>query len=153
MNFWNRLDGRERLLISIAGFLVAILALWFLGIRPIMSAKANALNAQTMAIRDLEIVQTNLPKLSGKSASATGTQTFDRSAVLRLAKANQLTVSRVQPENNGSLKFWFEDAPSTQIFKLMSELSSDYAVTIGAVQMSRKDNGTVSATLTLEPRA
>jgi len=150
MKFWNGLDARERLLITIAGCLVLILAIWFLGVRPIMSAKSNAQTAQSMALRDLEIVQTNVSKLSSGSSVVSGTQPFDRNAVIQIAKTNNLNISRVQPENNGSLKVWFDEASSRQVFKFMSELTSEYAAQIAGVQMTRKDSGSINATITLK---
>ncbi len=150
MSFWNRLDARERLLITVAGCLLIILAIWFLGVRPIMAAKQNAQLAQSTALRNLEIVQTNIPKLSSSVSKTTGTQPFDRNAVIQIAKANGLNISRVQPENNGSLKVWFDETSSNQIFKFISELTSEYSVQVSGVQMTRKESGTINTTLTLK---
>ncbi len=150
MSFWNGLDARERLLITIAGILLGVLALWFLGIRPVINAKADAKTAQTTALRDLEIVKSGLPKLGGGTAS-TGTQAFDRNAVIRTAESAGLNLSRVQPENGGALKIWFDEASTSQIYKFLTDLTATYAVSVSSAQMTRKSSGTVNTTITLQP--
>ncbi len=148
MNYWKSLDDRERLLLMVAGALVFILALWFLAIRPVMKAKTSAQTAQTMALRDLEIVQTNLPKLGGGKTSKTGSKPFNRNAVINLAKSHKLAISRVQPENDGSLKVWFDDANTRQVLKFMNSMTGEYAAAISIAQITRKNNGKISTTLT-----
>ena len=151
MNYWKSLDDRERLLLMIAGALVFVLALWFLAFRPVMKAKAAAQTTQSMALRDLEIVQTNLPKLSGAQSAKTGSKPFNRNAVVNIAKSHKLAISRVQPENDGSLKVWFDDANTAQILKFMNVMTRDYAAAISIAQITRKNNGKVSTTLTFRP--
>lgn len=148
MNYWKSLDDRERLLLTIAGGLVFLLAIWFLAIRPVMSAKAKAETGQATALRDLEIVQANLPKLSAGPAVKAGSKPFNRNAVINLAKSHKLSISRVQPENDGSLKVWFDDARTPQVLKFMNAMTRDYAAAISIAQMTRKSNGKVSTTLT-----
>jgi len=150
MSFWQNLSSRERMLLGGAAALVAILAIFFLGVRPVLNAKANAETAQTAALRDLEILQTNLPKLSGVSAS-TGSQPFNRNAVMQNVQANSLELTRIQPESDGALKLWFDEATTPQLYKFMADVTGNYAAKITSVQISRKNNGKVSATLTLSP--
>ncbi len=149
MNFWQNLAPRERLLIGIAAGLLAILALWFLAVRPVMTAHENAKTAQELALADLEIVQKGAVKLGGTSIG--NRQPFDRNAVIRTAQTQSLNLSRVQPENDGALKVWFEDAGSAQLYKFLSDITSGYAAEITNAQISRKNNGTVNAAITLKP--
>lgn len=150
MNYWNNLDARERLLLLVAGALIVVLAIFFLGVRPVLSAKTKAETAQSTALRDLEILQTNLPKLSGASAVA-GTQPLDRNSVIQSVQINNLELSRIQPENNGALKLWFDEATTPQLYKFISDVTGTYAATVSSVQITRKNNGKVGATLTFTP--
>jgi len=148
MSFWQNLSGRERMLLGVAAALLAILATYFLGVRPVLSAKAKAEMAQTTALRDLESLQNNLPKLSGTTAT-TGTTPFNRNNVIQLIQLNDLELARLQPENNGAIKLWFNEATTAQIYKLVADVTEQYAAKITSVQISRKSNGLVSATITI----
>jgi len=151
MTYWNNLSGRERLLLGSALGLILILAIVFLLIRPVLSSKDSAERAQSNALRDLQTVQQGLPSLTGQAGVKTGTQPFNRNAVIQNVNRSGLELTRVQPESDGALKIWFEEAPAPQILKFLSDMQSAYAVKISDVQLTRKDGGTVSATITLKP--
>jgi len=151
MNFWHKLSMREQRLLGAAGVLLLIAAIIFLGIRPVLNAKSDAQRAQISAQKDLVTVRQGVQLLGGASTSSTGTQTFDRNAVLQMVQANGLTMSRIQPESSGALKLWFEEATSAKVFKFISDTVSTYAATVSSVQITRKQNGLINVTITLRP--
>lgn len=150
MNFWQNLSGRERMLLGLAAALFALLAAYFLCVRPVLAAKAKAEIAQTTALRDLESLQTNLPKLGG-SSTKTGTEPFNRNSVIQIIQLNDLELTRLQPENNGAIKLWFNEATTAQIYKFVADITGKHAAKVTNVQISRKKNGQVSATVTISP--
>ncbi|NNE58598.1 MAG: hypothetical protein HKN36_10860 [Hellea sp.] len=151
MNYWNNLVPRERLLLVSAGTLILVAALFFFAIRPVMKAKASGAVAQVSALQDYENLRANIAGLSGKSATNIGTKPLTRNAVIQGVDKRKLELSRIQPETGGAFKIWFDQASSKQVFGFISDITGDHAAIVSAVQLSRKKDGTVSATLTFRP--
>lgn len=151
-DYWKNLAPREQKLLGLLGVVAPIVLVFFLGVRPVMNAKASAERSQEVAQRDLQAVQKGIPFLTGgDSSAATGTQPFDRAAVMQMVQRNGLEMSRIQPENNGSLKLWFEDTTSPRIFKFISDTTSTYAAVVSSAQITRKNDGLINVTITLRP--
>ena len=150
MSFWNNLEPRERLLLGGAATLFIIIGVFLLGIRPILSAKANATDSHNTAMRQLETLQAKLPAITQNAQSNRGTQAFNRNAVLQTVRGRSLDLSRIEPVGEGGLKIWFDEATSVQVFGFLNDLTSTYAAKVTSVQMSRKANGLISATLTIQ---
>jgi len=151
MNYWNNLSDRERWLLGTAGSLLFLLAVFFLVMRPVVGAKTRAERAQVNAQKELTLVKQGLPFLSGGTTSVTGSQPFDRNSVMKVVQSSGLEMSRIQPENDGALKVWFEEATSAKVLQFISDTTSTYAATISAAQINRQQNGLVNATITLRP--
>lgn len=150
-DYWNNLALRERQLLGTLGAVAFFVCVFFLGVRPILNAKDNAIRAQEFAQRDLQTVQKGIPYLTGGTSTSSGGQPFNRNAVMQMVQSNGLEMSRIQPENNGALKLWFEDASSPKVFKFISDTTTRYAAVVTSVQMTRKNNGLINVTLTLRP--
>lgn len=151
MNYWNNLAPRERWLLGSAVSLLLVMAILFLVVRPILDSKTKAERAQESAQSELALVQKNLSLLSGGGAVSTGTQPIDRNAIYQTAQSNGLEMSRFQPERDGAMKVWIEEASSPQIFKFISDTTSTYAATVSAAQITRKDGGKINVTITFRP--
>ena len=150
MNILSSHTPRERGLILAAILLLGVFAVWQFGIRPVLAQKTAAMQNQQMALRDLDIVQRGLPSLSSAPQSAKAP--FDRAAVISEARNANVAISRVQPAPDDGLQVWFEDTEAPNIYRMLSQLTSQYNVTIVRVQMTRRDTGRVSAQVTLAPR-
>ncbi len=140
---------REQVLIAVMAGLLALFALWFVVLKPVLTMKADAQRAQAAALRDYDIVRKGAPMIAAKSGSTAGSAAFDRSVIVALAAEQSLPISRLQSEPGGALKVWFEDVDSAQVFAFLSNLTAGYAAQIEGVQISRREGGTVSAQLTL----
>lgn len=151
MNYWNNLAPRERWLLGGAVSLLLIMGLFFLVVNPILNSKTRAERAQESAQSDLVLIQKNLPLLSGGSSAVTGTETIDRNGIYTTAQSNGLEMSRFQPERDGAAKVWIEEATSAQVFKFVSDITSRYAATVSAAQITRKEDGKVNVTITFRP--
>lgn len=132
--------------------LVLIFGIWQFAINPVLSAKANALETQAKAQRDLSIVQNGLPRLAlSKATSNTAADPFNRRAVINTARQTNIAISRVQPEANNAMKVWFEDTSSQTLYAFLTNISRDYKVEISRVSINRRDEGVVSTQVTLVP--
>lgn len=150
MRFWQNLDARERMLVSLLGVIAAVFLIWLLAARPLAAAKAQAERGQIAAMNEYRIVSSGAPRL-GSGGSSAALAAFDRSALVTAARTSQLPISRVQPGSNGELRVWFEDVPSANVFNLLSRIASEYDVTVTRAQINRRDGGAVSAQFTFTP--
>jgi len=79
MNYFRSRTPREQILILVMLGLVLIFGIWQFAINPVLNAKANALETQAKAQRDLSIVQNGLPRLAlSKATSNTAADPFNR---------------------------------------------------------------------------
>lgn len=150
MNYWNNLEARERWLVGSALSLVLILAMVFLVIRPILDSVAKAERAQFNAQSDLALIKKHQSLLSGKS-TGTGTLKMDRNSLYQTAQANNLEMTRLNPEADGAMKVWFEETSSQQVYKFIDDTTSKYAAIVSSAQFTRKKGGKVSVVLTFRP--
>lgn len=150
MTFLDSRTTRERWLIFIAAALMCLFLVWQFGARPILSQKKQAVQAQEVAVRDLDIVQRGVPKI--RFVKGPEKTTFNRTEMIAAARSANVAISRVQPGSNNKLQVWFEDSESSQIFSLLADLSDRFNIDIDRVQITRRDTGRVSAQVTLAPR-
>ena len=148
MNFLADRTPRERYLILIALSLLAFVAGWMLIIRPMSQAHSSAVQDQSRTVRDFDLVQSGLPFLS---QSRPDLQPFDRNALIATAREVNISISRVQPENDGDLKVWFEDSTAGEVYAFLNQLTATYNAAIELVQMNRRPGGQISAQITLRP--
>lgn len=149
MNYFKSRNPREQALILGMLALLFLFCLWQFVIAPISAMKTDSARARAAALRDYAIVTSGAPQIAAASASVSGTQAFNREAIVAAAAGQELTISRLQNEAGGSLKVWFEDVSSAQVYGFLSALTGDYAASIEGVQISRRNEGKVSAQITL----
>ena len=148
MSFFTDRSSREQLLLAVAALLMVLMAGWMFIIRPMGQAYAAAVQAQSKAVRDFDLVQRGLSYLT---QTRTDRQPFDRNALIATAREVNISISRVQPENDGDLKVWFEDSTSDQVYTFLNRLTGSYNAAIELVQMNRRPGGQISAQITLRP--
>lgn len=140
---------RERAMVFGAAALIAIFVIWQFALKPVLTAKETAARNQSAAIRDYVIVRDGVSAISNNATRSAGAP-FDRTAVLSTARAINLSLSRLQPDSNGAIRIWLDDSQSTKVFAFLNTLTTDYAAQISRVQISRNDDGTVSAQITVQ---
>ena len=148
MNFLADRSPREHYLILIALGLMILMAGWLLILRPMSQAHSSAIQDQNRAVRNFDLVQSGLPYLS---QSRPDLQPFDRNALIATARDVNISISRVQPENDGDLKVWFEDSTANEVYAFLNQLTGTYNAAIELVQMNRRPGGQISAQITLRP--
>lgn len=147
---------RERGLIYVGGALFIAFLIWQFGVSPILSYKANADRQTVVAQRNFEIVNQGLPRLNmGPMLTGDGQNTprqiFTAPALIRAAQAEDLLISRTQPENDGGMSFWFDNAETSNIYKFLETANQSYKVSISRVQITRGSPGKVDAQIRLNP--
>ncbi len=148
-DYFKTRTPREQVLIAGLAGLMAFFAVWQFAVKPVLTMKSDAARAQTAALRDYNIVRSGAPLMAANSGTSAGAAPFDRSAIVTLAGASNMPISRLQNESGGALKVWFEDVDSGQVFAFLSGLTDGYAATIEGVQLSKRSDGRVSAQITL----
>ncbi len=159
-NWFEQLDDRERLLVSLAAVLLIIAIVVLGGLRPLM--KQSAQNAQLVSDReallaDLENVAARLgPQRGSANASAAS---GGQSLVLLIdqsARARSLDgyLKRNQPEGDARIRLRFERAPFETLLTWLIDLQTKHAVTIESANIDMsKEPGRVNTNLILSRSA
>lgn len=148
MSWLDTRTPRERILVFVAALLTIVLLSWQFGVRPTLEAHADAKKAQSTALRDFNIVQSGLPKMT--AGPNTAREPFSRVVMLQVANENQISISRVQPGQDGELQLWFEDTQTAHVYAFLSQITGQYATRIGRVQINSRDGGLINAQVTLQ---
>jgi len=151
MSWFNGLAPRERFLVGIAAMLTVLFILWQFLISPVFSAIEKSERNLAAAKRDYMIVSAGLPQM--KQQNSLGSQAaFNRNAVIETARAANVSISRMQPSSDDSLQVWLDDSPALNVYSFLTELDRRYNASTTKAQLTRRDDGTVAAQFTFEPR-
>lgn len=147
MTWFNSREPRERVLLMIlAGLLVVFLA-WFALTRESGPDGVTALEA---AQTDRELWLRAAPRLASGAVAGERAE-FTRGALVESARNRSVSLSRVQPQSNGGLSIWIEDAPTTAFYGLIEDVISKYSVSVETALLTTAPNGGINAQLTLTP--
>lgn len=127
MQIWSQREPREKILILIAAALSLIIIAWFGIVSPLRDANARAHNDLRQAIADKDLIERSLSNYSVSGEASLGAAAdFDafRSDVTRIAQQNDLSISRLQGNTDGSLQLVFSDAIPSDIFLWLEDIST-----------------------------
>lgn len=148
------LAPRERLMVSGAAVVVLLLLVYLLVIEPLQQRRA-LLERGVVAQRELLTwMRDAVVPLRGNTdapANSRGQSLF--AVVDRSARATVLAgaLQRVQPEGQGSVRVWFDDASFDDLVRWIATLQREHGVSVNALAVQRTDTaGLVNARLTLE---
>lgn len=144
-NWWNGREPRERLLLTVLSGLVAIFLIIFLVVLPVQAVTSNAQSDLVRATSNLTLVSRLSPSqgVSGPRAP------FDRSVLITVARTQNVKLTRVQPDGDGSFSVWIDEAETQALYGFFNDLIGAYAVTLDRVVVSADANGRLSAQFTL----
>lgn len=151
MSILSKFSASEQKLIGFAVALCVILGGWQFVIKPISKAKSQSTSQYAAAVRDYDIVQRAIPRLSSEGSQASAKPVFNRAAVINTAQNVSLPISRVQPSADQAVQVWFDAVSSAQVFNFLQTLESQYAVNITNAQINRRKNGLISAQFIFAP--
>lgn len=148
------LAPRERLLVGGAAVLVVLLLGYLLVIEPLQQRRA-VLERGVVAQRELLAwMRDAVMPLRGNPTSPSDSRGQSLFAVVdRSARATVLAgaLQRVQPEGQGNVRVWFDDAPFDDLVRWIAALQREHGITVNTLSVERADEaGLVDARLTLE---
>lgn len=158
MNLLNlNLTPSDQRTLSIAAVLL-VLIMGYLFIWEPLHLQISNLNAQINKLRHdkLWMTQTAAQVQSLKNRQTPHASTRPQTSLLSLTDRSIRTMRlssylrRVEPQNNDSVKVWFDEIPFDQLIQWAQQLRQTHKVIIEAVSASKtKTEGTVNASLTL----
>ncbi|WP_270373755.1 type II secretion system protein M [Marinicauda sp. Alg238-R41] len=149
---WARQTPREQVLLAVCAGLMLAALVWFALVSPALSYR-NAMRAGFEAqVEDHMAVIAGIERYRGlQTASATqqGQDQPLRTLVANRAREAGITITRVQPLENGQLSVWAEQAPEAQLMALLVALADRDNVHASRVSLDREASGLVRAQLVL----
>lgn len=146
MDYWTTRSVRERLLILLAGFLVAALLLNVLVIRPLRAAKEEAATSLAVASRTLDAVSAARPAGQSAAASVGAVSGGDlRARLVDLATQRGLAVSRLQTGEQGAIVIQFDQAGTQVLFAWLDAAEQQLGARPARASVFAEASGTVRA--------
>lgn len=158
MKTWfDQLDARERLLVSIAALLAVFALIVVLGIRPIMQQTARGearVSQKQQLLSELERLAERLgPQTGGAEiAAADGGEQSLVVVIDRTTRANGLApyLKRNQPDGANAIRLRLENAPFDVIVEWLGLLSARYGLTATSANIDTAGAaGRINCNLTL----
>ncbi|WP_439105939.1 type II secretion system protein GspM [Congregibacter sp.] len=153
MKVWfERYTLREQLALLAMAFAVMVYILAMFVIAPLGRAR-DELSARNLATAEIlqrvDIMATEIKSLEGTQSNGRGTQPANLSASLnQSALRYALSVSRLQPNSQGSVQLRFESAPLDALLRWIHELETVQGLQVDDLSLSQTSSaGVVSATL------
>ncbi|MEX0899964.1 MAG: type II secretion system protein M [Gammaproteobacteria bacterium] len=148
------LAPRERLLIGGAAGAVVLLLAYLLVVEPLQQRRA-VLERGVVAQRELLAwMRDAVVPLRGNTSAPADSRGQSLFAVVdRSARATVLAgaLQRVQPEGQGNVRVWFNDAPFDDLVRWIATLQREHGITVNTLSVERVDTaGLVNARVTLE---
>lgn len=145
-NYWNSLTSREQLLVSVAGLLAGLVILYFIALRPLQAHSADSERALLAAQNTLRTVQLRVAQLEATEDSAADRQGDGevvslRVAVSQAARSTGVSISRLQPSEDGTLTVWVDSTESTTLFRWLQTLAQDRGVGPSNVLLQKNSGG------------
>jgi type II secretory pathway component PulM len=147
MEYWASRSLRERVLILLAGALIAALLLNLLMIRPLRAAKAEAASSVAVASRTLDAVSAARPDARVGVGQVTLTVAGEdlRSRLVDLATQCGLAVSRLQSNERGAIIIQFDQASAQVLFAWLEAAERQLGAMPAEASIFAEASGTVRA--------
>jgi len=154
---WTDRNARERRLLAVAGGLLALLLLWQFVLKPVADYRANARLAYERAQARLVTMQRSAGEAMALMAERRGGQAKAaedvRGAAMASARAKGVTVTRLQPMEDGGVTLWIDGADTRILYDWVVMLERDHGITVIKASLSANDGAaTVRAQLQLAGR-
>jgi type II secretory pathway component PulM len=147
IEYWSTRSVRERLLILVAGVLVAVLLTNLLVVRPLRAAKESASTSLAVASRTLDAVSASRPMANaGGAQGATGVAAQDlRSRLVELAANRGISVSRLQSNERGAIIIQFDQVSVQPLFAWLEAAERELGAEPAQASVFADAGGTVRA--------
>lgn len=150
---WQSLTEGERFLIYGAGALLLVFLLVFLVFNPLRSARDSADQFEADAERqfiEVSALARQAKSLRGNGSEAAGGRRLERDVstrvlISRSARSAGITISRIQPNDNGALTLWIDSVASQSFYVWVRGLDEDYGLAPDNVSLQSQPSGTLRA--------
>ena len=144
--YWQSLTDREQLLLGVGAGVLALTLVYFLIARPLMSYRDDSERAYIAARGVFETVQQRAAQLAAVedrsiSANTAGQDVSLRVAASTAARQAGVTISRLQPSEDGTLTIWAEGVQSAQFYRWLQILADERGIGPSNVLLQKASNG------------
>lgn len=142
---------REQVLLAGLGLIVLLMAIWFGLLAPAIDWRSDATRRYVSAVEGYETILDQTARYRALAASAAPDAEREplRTLADRSAREKGLSISRVQPLEDGRLGVWIEDAEADALMRWLGDLSREHGVSAERVSLDRSGDNRVRAQLTL----
>lgn len=145
-DYWRSLTDRERLLIGIGAGVLALTLVYFLIARPLVAYRDDSERAYIAARGVFETVQQRAAQLAAIEENSTGERTAAQDVSLRVAASTAarqagVTISRLQPSEDGTLTIWAEGVQSGQFYRWLQILAEERGIGPSNVLLQKATSG------------
>lgn len=143
--------AREQLLLAGLGLIVVLMAIWFGLLAPAIDGRAEATRRYVSAVEGYETILDQTARYRALAASTAPEAEREplRTLADRSARERGLSISRVQPLEDGRLGVWMEDADADALMAWLAALSTEQGVNVERASLDRSGDNRVRAQLTL----
>ncbi len=148
--WWAERTSREQAAIGASAVAVLLFVLFELGFKPLVNYRRDAQADYDGALALITQIESDAHQIQALQASRTPRSAVPaRTAVSMVAGEQGLSLTRLQPLENGDLDIWLEDVASPALFKWLGALSEHHGIAVMRAAIQRNENGTVRAQITL----
>jgi general secretion pathway protein M len=152
ISWWEERAPRERKLLLGLASVVGGFALYQFILQPALHYRRDAERSYREALSTLDDVERAARELQQSSGSGQKPSAPARVLVNETAAELGLSITRLQPSDNGLLDVWFDEASPPLLFSWMARLYERHHVPVMRVSIQRGNNETVRAQITLQER-
>lgn len=142
---------REQVLLAGLAVLLLLTVLWFGVLAPAINWRSDAAQRYANAAEGYETLLVQASEYRARSAQAVtaGDREPLRTLADRTARERGLSISRVQPLEDGRLGVWMEQSDADALMGWLSVLAREHGVSAERVSLDRENDNRVRAQLTL----
>jgi len=152
LNFLNKYNRREQMLILGCGLVVLVYLLWLLVLAPIQNKRDQlfaANTASTATLGRVQVVVAQLQQMQSRGASS-GDENIS-GLIDTTLRANGLSMSGFQPGSNGEARVRLDRAAYQPLMQWLYELEFKQGITVSDLSIaSTNDPGQVTVNLRLQ---
>ncbi len=144
VEWWKNREPRERLLVQIAAALSAVIILYQGIWSPSNTFKSKAFDRHSAALSEQAEIRQGLRRLES-AAPGTISQPSGpvQSIVVDTSDVFGLSISRIQPDENGNLTLWLEQVDPRSFFAWLTDMENNHGVIVEKASV-RREQGTSS---------
>lgn len=145
IRLWQERSEREKIMLAGLGGVLALVILFQFLWQPLMNFRASSARSYEAARAvyaevDADAVAAQALKARESTRTAVDRGSL-RSIITRTARAADLSLSRLEPDENGTLSVWFGEARSPKLHGWIASLYENHGIVVTKANLDRRDDG------------